>query len=164
MHWPRNRNALAVIVIIILAVAIAVVGLALRPLRTVSDASLPGTKNTDDSAAATDASLYLLVTAGGTTYKPILLEEENVLTLSQGDMVNVVHVTPVSIQMESATCDNQDCVEQGVVTAENRKTRILGNTIVCLPHRVLLELFTADELQEIGFPVPENQASGAPAD
>ena len=151
MRWLRNRNALAVMVIVILAVAIAIAGLTMRVSRTVSDEPLPGT-DTSDSPATGKASLYLLVTAGNTTYAPILLEHEDLLTLTQDEAtVNVIHVTPDSVWMESSTCDNQDCVEQGVVTADNRQARVLGNTIVCLPHRVLLELFTADELQDMGL-------------
>lgn len=146
MQRLRNRNVLAVIVLIVLVAAVAAIGLALRAWESAGDMSQPGEP------------LYLLVTAGNTTYAPILLDEENRFTLSQGEeMVNVIHVTPVSVWMESATCDNQDCVEQGIVTAENRATRVLGNTIVCLPHRVLLELFTADELSGMGISIPESR-------
>ena len=152
MQWLRNRNALAVIVIVILAIAVAVVGMTMRVSRTISEESLPGVEASDDVLPTTDASLYLLVTAGNTTYRPILLGPEDILTLTQSeDMVNTIHVTHDSVWMESSTCENQDCVEQGVVTAENRKSRVLGNTIVCLPHRVLLELFTADELRAMGL-------------
>lgn len=145
MQW-RRRNALVVIALVVLIAAIAAVGLAGRFSRAW------------DEEQSLGEPLYLLVTAGNTTYAPILLEEESSFTLSQGEeMVNVIHATPVSIWMESSTCDNQDCVEQGIVSAENRNTRVLGNTIVCLPHRVLLELFTKDELNELGFLKPEDQ-------
>ena len=146
MQRMRRRNVLVVIALIVLITAVAVMGLAGRHGR-----------NWDETLPLGEP-LYLLVTAGNTTYAPILLEEENSFRLSQGDeMVNVIHVTPVSIWMESSTCDNQDCVEQGIVSAENRNTRVLGNTIVCLPHRVLLELFTREELNDIGIMVPEGQ-------
>ena len=146
MQWPRRRNALVVLILFVLIAVVAAIGLSTGFSRKIGDGQL------------LNEPLYLLVTAGNTTYAPILLEEENVLTLSQGEMmVNVIHVTPVSIWMESATCDNQDCVEQGIVTAENRATRVLGNTIVCLPHKVLLELFTGPELMEMGFLPEENE-------
>lgn len=152
MQWLRNRNALAVIALVVLAVLVAAIGLTARPSRNVSDQPLPGTEASDAPASAEDTAFYLLVSAGNTTYAPILLSMEDSLTLTQGeDMVNVIHVTPDSVWMESSTCDNQDCVEQGTVTADNRKTRILGNTIVCLPNRVLLELFTGDELRSMGL-------------
>lgn len=146
MQWPRRRNALVVLILFALIAVVAAIGLTTGFSRKIGDGQL------------LNEPLYLLVTAGNTTYAPIRLEEENVLTLSQGEtMVNVIHVTPVSIWMESSTCDNQDCVEQGIVTAENRATRVLGNTIVCLPHKVLLELFTGPELMEMGFLPEENE-------
>ncbi|MCH5287474.1 MAG: NusG domain II-containing protein [Christensenellaceae bacterium] len=152
MRWLRNRNALAVMLMVILAAAAAVAGLTMRGSRTVSDEQLPGTAVSVDAEPSSDAPLYLLVTAGSTTYEPILLEGETVFTLTQGDeMVNIIHATADSIWMESATCENQDCVEQGAVTRENRRTRVLGNMIICLPHQVQLELFTADELTAMGI-------------
>lgn len=158
MQKLRYRNILVVAVIVVLAVAIAVIGMAMRPSRTVTDDQVPGAQASDGTASASGASLYLLVTAGNTTYAPILLDREDVLTLTQGEgTVNNIHVTPEGVWMESATCDNQDCVEQGMVTAENKSTRVLGNTIVCLPHRVLLELFTADELIAMGLLAGEGQ-------
>ena len=159
MQWPRNRNALAVIMIVILAVAIAVIGMTIRPSRTISNEPLPGVEVSDSTISATDASLYLLVTVGNATYEPIPLEGENVLTLTQGDdMVNIIHTTSDSIWMESATCENQDCVEQGIVTADNRHFRALGNMIICLPHQVQLELFTADELREMIISAIKNES------
>ena len=156
MQWLRNRNVLAVIVVLVLAVVLAVIGMTMRVSRTITDEPLPGAGASDGDAPAEDA-LYLLVTAGSTTYEPIWLGGEGSFTLTQGeDMVNVIHVTTDSIWMESSTCENQDCVEQGVVTAENRQSRVLGNTIVCLPNRVLLELFTAQELKEMGFSLAES--------
>ena len=160
MQWLRNRNVLVVALIVILAVAVGVVGMMARPSRTVTGEPLPDATSSEAPPAGEEA-LYLLVTVGSITYRPILLDREDVLTLSQGeDTVNTIHVTPESIWMEASTCDNQDCVEQGVVTADNRRSRILGNLIICLPNRVQLELFTAEELQALGI-LP--RASEAPA-
>ena len=152
MQWPRNRNVLVVAVVVLLAVALAALGMTARGPRSVSDEPLPGAEAAEGSGAAADDAFYLVVTVGRITYEPILLEAENELTLSQGeDTVNVIHVTTDSIWMESSTCENQDCVEQGVVSADNREYRILGNAIICLPNRVQLELFSAEELKELGF-------------
>lgn len=51
--------------------------------------------------------------------------------------------------MESSTCENQDCVEQGTVTFDNLNSRILGRFIICLPNYVTLELFTPEETATI---------------
>ena len=60
---------------------------------------------------------------------------------------NVIHLTPEGVYMEDSTCENHDCVEQGEVTLDNRKDRILGNFIICLPNQVTLQLFTPDEIE-----------------
>ena len=62
---------------------------------------------------------------------------------------NVVHVTVDSVYMEDSTCENHDCVQQGLVTLDNREERILGNMIICLPNQVFLQLFTADEVRDM---------------
>ena len=59
--------------------------------------------------------------------------------------VNVIHTTENSIVMHSSSCENQDCVDQGVVSLENRDSRVLGSLIVCLPNEVILELVSAEE-------------------
>ena len=156
MRMLRNRNVLAVLAILLLTAVVAVIGLTVRAPRTVSDETLPGVQASDGAAGEP---LYLLVTAGSTTYAPIRLDSEEIFTLTQGeDRVNVIHALPDRIWMESSTCENQDCVEQGEVTADNRGSRVLGNMIICLPNLVQLELFTADELREIGIPVARDEA------
>lgn len=82
---------------------------------------------------------------------PLPDEEDYVYPLRQvgGDgreIVNVIHVTPFGVYMESANCENQDCVLQGEVTLSNKGTRPLENMIICLPHQVVLELYSTEEL------------------
>lgn len=91
---------------------------------------------------------FLVVTVGDKTYQPIPLTEEGYYRLRHGDCINIVHVTPTSIDMHEANCDNQDCVEQGEVTLENKGERILGNMIICLPNQVTLQLYSRDELMD----------------
>ena len=62
---------------------------------------------------------------------------------------NVIHVTAEGVYMEDSTCENHDCVDQGEVTLDNRKDRILGNMIICLPNQVTLQLLTPDEVLEM---------------
>ena len=59
---------------------------------------------------------------------------------------NVIHLTPEGVYMESSTCENHDCIDEGIVTLENRKDRILGNMIICLPNQVTLQLLTPEEI------------------
>lgn len=111
----------------------------------------PETTAAPEATATPDLSqveAFLVVTVGSRTYQPIPLTEEGYYRLRHGDCINVVHVTPNSIDMHEANCDNQDCVEQGEVTLENKDTRILGNMIICLPNQVTLQLYSRDELTE----------------
>lgn len=90
---------------------------------------------------------YLLVTVRGLTYQPIPLYEEHDYTIRQQDgSENIIHVTEDSVCMKSSTCENQDCVQQGTVTVDNCKERILYNMILCLPNQVYLELYSPEDL------------------
>lgn len=62
---------------------------------------------------------------------------------------NVIHLTPDGVWMEESTCDNHDCIDQGHVTLDNRRDRVLGNMIICLPNQVTLQLMTPEEISEI---------------
>ena len=95
------------------------------------------------------ADCYVVCTVGERVYI-VPMTAEGDLTLNQGNGVsNTFHVTRDSVVMTSATCENQDCVQEGAVTAENRGKRVLGNMIVCLPHGVTLELYTYEELEAL---------------
>ena len=59
--------------------------------------------------------------------------------------VNVVRMTENGFYMESADCDNQDCVHMGTVTRENWKQRILGTHVICLPNRVDVQLLAEED-------------------
>ncbi len=95
------------------------------------------------------ADCYVVCTALQRVYI-IPMTGEGDLTLNQGNGVsNTFHVTRDSVYMSSSTCENQDCVEEGTVTADNKGERLLGNMIICLPHSVTLELYTYEELEAI---------------
>lgn len=116
----------------------------------------------EDAASETDIDwtqcMFLVVTTSQGTYYPIPLTEELSFTLQQDEnTINVIHITPDSVCMESSTCENQDCVQQGVVDRENREQRILGNFIVCLPNQVQLELV---DFQEAAYIVAQLSSYG----
>lgn len=62
---------------------------------------------------------------------------------------NVIHLMTNGFYMESSDCDNQDCVEEGIVTLENRGSRVLANAVICLPHQVCVELFSLEEVLQM---------------
>lgn len=94
---------------------------------------------------------YLLVIIGDAVYQPVPMTGDGDYTVTQKAIgaENKIHVTAESIQMSSANCDNQDCVDQGEVSLSNREERLLGNMIICLPNNVTLELLTPAEAEEL---------------
>lgn len=145
----RNRNLWIILAAVAVIAAVFVLAAVIQPSASISNEELNALPQTTDETGETDeAQAYLLVTVGGLTYQPIPLKGEGQFSITQGEtgMVNTVHVTPTSVWMADSTCDNQDCVEQGVVSLDTMNDRVLGNMIICLPHQVTLELYTADEM------------------
>lgn len=94
------------------------------------------------------AECYLFVTTESGVHSPIPLTSDNAFRITQPDGgENVIHIGHNCFYMESSNCDNQNCVEQGEVTLENRETRLLFNMVICLPHNLSLELLTAAETE-----------------
>ena len=117
------------------------------PESTAAPEATAASASTEEPAAAKEpAQAYLVVSVAGAMYEPIPLYEEGRYTVKRGDLVNTIEVTPDSIKMHASSCDNQDCVEQGVVSLENRSKRVLQNMIICLPNEVVLELYTPEEI------------------
>ena len=85
---------------------------------------------------------HVLLTVGGRQYgDPIPMDRDKIITLRQEDgKINKVHITPEKVYMESSTCDNQDCVQQGEVHVDTYMDRILGTYVICLPNNVSIEM------------------------
>lgn len=104
-----------------------------------------------------EAAGYVLVMAGNDyRWFPLAPTPEETytftvrMTMLDGTMIyNDITVTDEGAYISESNCDNQDCVEMGIVTLSNKSERILGNFIVCLPHNVMLQLFTWEEIQEM---------------
>ena len=58
---------------------------------------------------------------------------------------NVIHLMENGFYMAYSTCDNQSCIHQGQVTADNYYLRALGAQVICLPNRVHAELSLTDQ-------------------
>ena len=94
------------------------------------------------------AASYLFVNTGSSAYSPIPLNGDNSFRIAQQDgSENVIHIGENSFYMESSNCKNQNCVGQGEVTLENRESRPLFNMVICLPHKLSLELLTREEAE-----------------
>ncbi len=74
-------------------------------------------------------------------------------TLPDGsEAYNRVRLTPEGFRIADADCAGHDCMQQGTVTLENRADRLLLNMIICLPHQLILELYTPEEARNLRFP------------
>ena len=67
-------------------------------------------------------------------------QPRTVIVEQPGTGENTVEITGESVFMAHADCENQDCVAMGAVTADNLEFRVMGGFIVCLPHRVSVEV------------------------
>ena len=66
------------------------------------------------------------------------LNQDTVFTVSEDGAENVIEVKDGRARMLSANCPDGYCVRQGEV-------RYDGETVICLPHRVVIELSAGEE-------------------
>lgn len=67
-------------------------------------------------------------------------EEHTVWILQPYGGENTVTLTGTSVSMTEADCDGQDCVQMGEITRDNLEMRVMGGFIICLPHRISVEV------------------------
>lgn len=141
-------------------VALLLIGAALAETPAIEPTAAPTVEPTasseaEPSATPQPAKGYVLVsTATRMGFLPLPEEGEYSYHLEQvlpdgTPAENVIHVSAEGVWMEESTCDNHDCIDQGEVTLDNRKDRILGNMIICLPNQVTLQLLTPEEIEEM---------------
>jgi len=140
----RNKNLLITFIAIAAVVLVAL-------------AALLVPRTPDSAPQAAGAKGYVYITAGQEGRWFELPQEETHLTLRRtlgdgSEVVNVVALTPNGAYMHSSTCENQDCVNQGQVTLENKATRVLSNLVLCLPNEVVIELFSPQEVEAAAQP------------
>lgn len=143
----RNKKLILNVLVVVAFIAVAVVLLVTGHL-------LPVYPDTAPEGASLTARGYVYITAGGESRWFELPEEETPLTLRRtqedGTVIeNIISLLPDGAYMAHSTCENQDCVQQGTVTLENRTTRPLQNMILCLPNDVMIALYSADELADM---------------
>lgn len=67
------------------------------------------------------------------------------VVIDQGNnMINKIHIEKDNVFMEESTCKNQLCVMQGKMSPGNIKNRPNGRYIICLPHKLTVELVLGD--------------------
>ena len=84
--------------------------------------------------------LRVIVTADGEEKANLPFGTEHTLQVIQDNGKNTVRMTKNAVYMEEADCRGQDCVKMEPVTRDNLEMRVMGGFIICLPHRVSVEV------------------------
>ena len=76
---------------------------------------------------------HVVITVAGRQYgDPIPMDRDKIITVKQENgAINRIHITPEYVEMESSTCENQDCIGEGEVNVNTYKDRILSTYITC---------------------------------
>ena len=67
-------------------------------------------------------------------------EPHTVQVLQAGGDENTLKITETNVFMEHANCEGQDCVKMEEITRDNLETRVMFGMIICLPHRLSVEV------------------------
>ena len=84
--------------------------------------------------------LRVIVTADGEEKANLPFGTEHTLQVIRDSGKNTVRMTKDAVYMEEADCRGQDCVKMEPVTRDNLEMRVMGGFIICLPHRVSVEV------------------------
>ena len=97
----------------------------------------------DGGAVAPDSpdDMRVYITLDGAALIDLPFGETHTVRVTQPDGAeNEIALTGAAVFMADSNCDNQDCVRMGEVTRDNYELRVLGGFIICLPHRLSVEV------------------------
>ena len=77
------------------------------------------------------------VTLDGKVYGTYSLEKDQVIEIEEGSLYNKIRVEDGKVYMEEANCPDGYCEEQGKISRHTQ-------TIVCLPHKLVVEVLESD--------------------
>mgnify|MGYP004625089811 FL=1 len=77
------------------------------------------------------------VTLDGKVYGTYSLEKDQVIEIEEGSFYNKIRVEDGKAYMEEAKCPDGYCEEQGKISRHTQ-------TIVCLPHKLVVEVLESD--------------------
>ena len=134
--FHRRAAALA----LLMAICLLVAGCSSRKQSAGPRLLLDG-KEWSGDAFGDKSDLRVYVTCDGKPLAELPFGEDHTLqVLQDGVGENTVRITGDSVSMAHADCENQDCVNMGAVTRENLELRVMGGFIVCLPHKISVEV------------------------
>ena len=85
--------------------------------------------------------LRVYITLNGEALLDLPFAETHTVRIIQPDGgENTVTLTGTSVYMTEANCDGQDCVQMGELTRDNLEVRVMGGFIICLPHKISVEV------------------------
>ena len=101
--------------------------------------ALPGLMgNASDGDNASDGGDRVLVHDGDGNVHELSLSEDSTMTVETSLGTNVVEVKDGAVYVSAADCDNHDCMRQGKIDAP-------GKQIICLPHKLWIEIVSAGD-------------------
>lgn len=87
-----------------------------------------------------EAGNQIQITVDGTVYGTYSLEKDQVIEVKEKDFYNRIRIQDGAAYMEEANCPDGYCEEQGKISGRTQ-------TIVCLPHKLVVEVLDADGLE-----------------
>jgi len=131
----------------LLAVAVLLYFFVLRPSGNVKEnrevqVLLDGRLMTEkENSGSGEKDLRVYITLDGEPLLDLPFAEEHTVRIIQPDGgENTVTLTGSSVYMTEANCEGQDCVQMGEVSRENLEERVMGGFIICLPHKLSVEV------------------------
>lgn len=80
----------------------------------------------------------VVATVDGETYGTYSLGDDRKITIEKGSHTNTFEIKDGRVHMIRANCHNHDCINEGTISRS-------GETIVCLPNKVVLEVKGGEE-------------------
>jgi hypothetical protein len=77
------------------------------------------------------------ITCDGELFGSYSLTEDREITVERNNHTNKVTIKDGTVSMKFSDCSGQDCVQQGNISKS-------GETIVCLPNKVIVEITGSD--------------------
>lgn len=91
-----------------------------------------------NSNIRTEPDALVIITIDGSLYKALPLFEDIELTVPSENGINIVVIRAGSVWVSDADCPNQVCVDHNPISKK-------GEQIVCLPHKVVLEIISGED-------------------
>lgn len=88
-----------------------------------------------------EAGNQIQITVDGVVYGTYSLEKNQVIEVKEDDFYNRIRIQDGAAYMEEANCPDGYCEEQGKISGRTQ-------TIVCLPHKLVVEVLDVNGLED----------------